>query len=48
VASLEVEGGIVQTSTEGLDVAGFAVTLVVVEAAMTVTTPEVSATLSVP
>jgi len=45
-ASLEAEGGTVQTSTEEPDVARFAVTSVAVEAATTITAPEVSATIS--
>ena len=45
-ASPKAEDSTVQTSTEELDVARFAVTSVAMEAAMIITAPEVSATIS--
>ena len=47
-ASIDAEGSTVQTSIGEPDVARFAVTLVAVEAATTITALEVSATISVP
>ena len=45
-ANLDAEGSTVQTSTGEPDVARFAVTSVAVEAATTITAPEVSVTIS--
>ena len=47
-ASIDAEDSTVQTSTGEPDVARFVVTPIAVEAATTITVPEVSLTISVP